>query len=580
MLKSLSQNSFVYRICLSIILSLIVNFIFSFYVTSKLQQSNFEFHIKIDYNINSSLDLYFDTGSNFNQKNKKSVKVNKGANAIKIPFTLKNGEQLKFVRLDFGENTELSKVKIDELKLLANKDVLFKLNEENISKRIGFTKNITSIEQGIGVFNLETSVKPFDPYIVLNPIYEIMIPLWKRILLLVLSWFILLFIPIYKWVRSKLELRDFKMLFVGLFISLILLKTAWLTLASILLLIYGIITFIKYKFFYYNKANYLLATFFLVPCFLLGNGQFSKLAIPITFVIFLLISTTIDFSGSLDEIKKVYTKIFIVFGSILTVYCILFFCFDGYYYNIKFSNFFLDLKTNRHHLLYWVLYDHTTFISFFILIGQIFVLNLKKEKLVSIKYFALYSILAVTSLLLLGSRFALLLGIMIMLLNYISIRILKLILIPLYILIFGFIIAFIKNIDPFRAKLWKISILKMKENLWFGFGTGNSSEILPVNLPIQKSSITTIMEINHSHNQYLSYFLENGLIGSIIIMFISLSLLFLYGKQNNKTLMLIMFATMILAIIESPFKTATPTYVICFLLSVFSYKEEVCLKNL
>eukprot|EP01093_Parvamoeba_rugata_P006811 TRINITY_DN207_c0_g3_i1.p3 TRINITY_DN207_c0_g3~~TRINITY_DN207_c0_g3_i1.p3 ORF type:complete len:162 (+),score=37.60 TRINITY_DN207_c0_g3_i1:850-1335(+) len=161
MLKSLSQNSFVYRICLSIILSLIVNFIFSFYVTSKLQQSNFEFHIKIDYNINSSLDLYFDTGSNFNQKNKKSVKVNKGANAIKIPFTLKNGEQLKFVRLDFGENTELSKVKIDELKLLANKDVLFKLNEENISKRIGFTKNITSIEQGIGVFNLENFSKTF-----------------------------------------------------------------------------------------------------------------------------------------------------------------------------------------------------------------------------------------------------------------------------------------------------------------------------------------------------------------------------------------------------------------------------------
>ena len=578
MLKRLSQNSFVYRICLSMIFSLTLNFIFSFYVTSKLQQSNFELQIKLNYSINSSLDLYFDTGNNFSQINKKRVNVNQGANSIKIPFTLKDGEHLKFIRLDFGENTKLSKVRIDELQLLGDKDVLFKLNEKNILKSIGFAKNITSIDQNIGVLNLETSVKPFDPYIVLKPIYELILPLWQRILLLVISWVILFFIPVYKWI--KVNLNDFKVLFAALFISVILLKTAWLTLASIFMLTLGIITFLKYKSFYYNKANYLLVTFFLVPCLLLGNGQFSKLAIPMTFVIFLLISMTIDFSDSLDEIKKIYTKVFIVFGSILIVYSVLFFCFDGYYYNIKFSNFFLDLRTNRHHLLYWVFYDHTTFISFFILIGQIFVLNLKKEKLVSIQYFVLYSILAVTSLLLLGSRFALLLGIMIMFLNYNSIRILKLILIPLYIIIFGFTIGFIKSIDPFRAKLWEISVSKAKENLWFGFGTGNSSEILPINLPIQKSGITTIMEINHSHNQHLSYLLENGLIGSIIIMFTSLSLLYLYGKQNNKTLTLVMFATMILAIIESPFKTATPTYVICFILSVFSYKKEVYQKKL
>jgi len=556
------------------ILSIGLNFLVSHYQHSKFQQLEYELHVQLYYNTDSSLDLYLDTGYGFQQNNRIKVKVNRGVNHIKIPFTLLKGEQLKFIRLDFGENTKLSKVKIYEIQLLESSEVLFSFSSLQISDKIGFSKNISPIDQDNGIFYLETSATPFDPYIVFVSSYDLMIPKWQRVFLLVLPWVVLMFMPVYEWIKEKVKLGDFKMLLVGLFISVILLKAAWITMASLLLLLLGIITLIKDNKIYYTKTNCLLVFLFIIPFVLLGQGQSIKLAIPIAFLIFSVISSAIDFSDSLIEIKTIFIKVFMVFNSILISYSVLFFCYDGFYYNIDFLNFFLNLKSNSHHLLYWVFYDHTTFISFFMLIGQIFIFDLGKNKLVFRSDLIFYSLLTLIGLLLLGSRFAFALGVMITLLNFISKGILELILIPLYLLIFGFIHVVIQKIDPFRANLWEMSILKAKENLWVGHGTGTSNLLLPEQLPIIKSGVSVPMPINHSHNQFLTFLLENGVIGVLLAILVLLLLFNEFRKHENKTMLLIWFAFITLMIIESPFKTARPLYVVSFLFAVFSSNSK------
>ena len=85
---------------------------------------------------------------------------------------------------------------------------------------------------------------------------------------------------------------------------------------------------------------------------------------------------------------------------------------------------------------------------------------------------------------------------------------------PLWAVIFAGIVYFIGVLDFQREQLWKVSWAAFKENIWLGHGTGTSDAVLPDHLSIKKGGVESLLEVNHSHNQFLTYLLENGLLGT------------------------------------------------------------------
>lgn len=558
------------------VLSIILNLIVGFKLKSELSQKNYLLNLEIEYRSPGIVELLYDTGSNFNQAQRESAKVNEGKNSLQIPFQLKYGNQLKFIRLDFGQDTMLTRVKINKLVLLRDTKQLFKLSNREIADKTIFLHGVEKLGNGDYSFKLDNQKKPFDPYIVFRPLNELVYSLPLRTFLLTVPWLILLFPPIFSWIKLKLKRKEFELILVGMFLASLLLKIAWVTFTTLLLLGYAVFIYFKNRKLHFGPNHFLVMLLFGVPLFFLGDGQFAKLSIPLGFLLFPIICSIIDFTRFSSEIKGMYVKVFMVVMSIIVVSAALLFFGEGYFYNIDWTNYFSNIRYNRHLLLNMFYYDHTTFISFFILIGEIFVIQQSKKNVKDENYIISYSVFALITLILLGSRFALCLGALILILSAFSVQILKKYLIPLWSAALLTIFYFIDFIDPFRARLWRISWNKSRDSIWFGHGTGNSSALLPESLPIKKIGFeSTIMEVNHSHNQYLAYVLENGLLGAAIATTVLILIFYQYAKHNNKAMLLIIFACLMLMIIESPFRTSTPLYLISFLLSIFPLKSAL-----
>ena len=263
--------------------------------------------------------------------------------------------------------------------------------------------------------------------------------------------------------------------------------------------------------------------------------------------------------------------------SIICVSWLLLMLDSGYYYNINWFNYFTNIKSNAHATLYWLYYPHTTFLSFFIVIGGLFCLDLYGKGGISRVYGLMYALFALCTLILLGSRFALLLGLALPFLYRIPVRHLSRWLIPIWMAIFAGIVYFIGVLDVQREQLWKVTWTAFKDKIWLGHGTGTSDAVLPDHLLIDKGGVDILMEVNHSHNQFLTYLLENGLLGTLLFLAAFLWLFYQFVKQGNKTMVLVSFMVLMLMVVESPFRTTTSLYTIAFLFTVF-YRPEKTIK--
>ncbi len=173
------------------------------------------------------------------------------------------------------------------------------------------------------------------------------------------------------------------------------------------------------------------------------------------------------------------------------------------------------------------------------------------------------------ALLILGSRFAWALALLLPLLYFIPVHHLKRILIPFWAALFAGTVYFIDKLDLLRAELWQLSFSGIKKKPLFGHGTGNSDLVLPDQLLIKKNGADAVIGINHSHNQFLTSLLENGLLGTMLFTALMLFIFYHFVKQNDKTMILVTFAILLLMVVESPFMTATPLYLFSFLLCCF-----------
>lgn len=572
-MKWLNSLSFVSRIGLAMALSLLLNLIWGSVLKERLSQQEYVLSLDAEYTIDGNMQLLFDSGKGFNQTQQVSVDVVKGRSSLKIPFVVKSGEQLKFLRLDFGNDTKLTEVHLKSVSLSSGEENLFSLNEKETAKNLGLLQGIEQVDKS-AILKLNTSKTPFDPYVVFSPVNKLIYPLWQRTLVLVLPWVLLLFLPVANWTLERFKKKEFALILTALFLAVIPLKIAWVTFTSLLLLVYALFELVKKRKINFTVGHLAALLLFAVPLLFLGQGEPSKLAIPLGFVLFPVIFSIVNLWDHYDDIKKIYTKVFFVVMSVTIISWALLMCYGGYFYNIGFSNYFSDLKSNAHLVIGWLYYPHTTFLSFFVLIGGIFCHDLYVRRKITGSYALSYTIFTCCALLILGSRFAWALGIVLSILIVVSTKSLKGILLPLWAALFGATYYFIDKIDLLRAELWQVSLSEIKKNLWFGHGTGNSSKVLPNQLAINNNSVETLIDINHSHNQFLTYLLENGVLGTILFMALILFIYYWFSMKDNKVMLLIIFSILLLMVVESPFKTATPLYLFSFLFAVFLNSEK------
>lgn len=568
-MKWFKNLSFVARIGLAMVLALALNVTWGYFLKEQLSQKEYLLRVEVDYNISSTMEMHFDTGRDFNRVQEVVQVVRSGESVIQFPFKVEDEGQLKFLRLDFGNETGLSEVRLKRLSLHSGTKLLFALNEKEIAKHTGLLNGMEKLSSESGDYSIAVAERPFDPYVVFSPVNELIYPLWQRTLLLLAPWILFLIIPVLNWVKERFEKKEVALFLTALFLCSIPLKIAWVTFTALLLLAYSLFEFFKTRRTNISSGRLAILGLFLVPLIFLGQGQFSELAIPLGFVIFPIVFSIRDFSTDYDNFKEIYTKVFFVVTSITIVSWLLLMGYEGYFYRVSFSNYFTDIKSNVHWVMEWLFYSHPSFLSFFILIGGICCLDLFKRQKVSKVYAITYACLVVMALPILGSRFAWVLALLLPALYFIPVQHLKRILLPLWLALFAGTIYFIDKLDLLRAELWKISIEKIKQNLWFGLGTGTSADILPTELAIEKKGAEALIGINHSHNQFLTYLLENGILGTVLFTVLMLFVFYQYAKQNNKMMLLIVFCVLFLMVVESPFMTATPLYVVSFLLSCF-----------
>lgn len=565
--------SFISRIGICVLLSIVINILVGENLKNQLSQKTYSLLVDIDYPNDGDLELYYDSGIGFNQIQKTIRKVKAGRDTIQLPLDLGLNEQLKFLRLDFGSDNTIKNIVINSTELITNDKSLFKISFGEFKKNIVFSKHIEKVDDINSIFILDTSRSSFDPYIVFKPINELIYPTWSRTLLLILPWIILFILPIANWISRLNHKKEFVLIFVALFIATIPLKIAWVTFSTLLLLAYGLLNFYSKGRLNINSIQVSVFIFFIIPLLLMGDGNMSKLAIPMGFLLFPLIGTTIDFSKHTHDIKKIYLNIFLVLSSILIVSWSILILYNGYYYNINFSNYFNDIKTNAHASIYWLFYDHTTFLSFFILIGNVFCFDLLKNKQISKYYSSTYFILSVFAILLLGSRLAVILLLLQPVLFLLPLKSIYRLMLPTVIIVFSSIICFIGYLDGPRNQLWKMSWAAIQERPWAGHGTGTSEGILQNIELANMAGFNSVLKMNHSHNQYLTYLLENGIIGFLIFLLAFINIIYCYYKLDNKTMLILCFMILLLMLFESPFRTATPLYLISFLFSILSKKE-------
>ncbi len=561
--------NFLIRIALCMVISLALNAALRYFQKKSLTQGDFLLTVHSTYETDATMEFFYETGHDFNKEQAKSVMVKSGPNEIIFPFQLKEGEQLRNLRIDFGSNRDVKKVALHSISLSSKGNHLFDLKGQQIGKHVGFSSGITKWDS-TNTYFLASDQEIFDPYLVFDSVFELIWPQWFRLLLLILPWLVLLAFPTFKWFGERLKKNEYILIFCTFFIIAIPLKMAWVSFATLILAAYSLWNFFMRKHLQIGPTQWSLFVFFAVPLLFLGDGNVAKMAIPMGFLLFFLIGSILDFSRENQGIKEIYVTVFFTLMSIILVNSILFIVSDGYYFRSEGLAYFPNAKLHSQEILYWLYYWHPTFLSFFIIIGGVFCVDLVQKGAIDRSLGVAYGLFTLLVLGILGSRFALLIALSLPFWYLLPIRYLKKAIIPSWIILFGIIVILIDRFDVQRARLWRLSWSAIMERPWFGYGTGTSEAVLPSYLSVNRGGVETLMEVNHSHNQLLAYLLENGLVGTLIFLAAFFYMTYDFAKSKNKTLLLVSFMLLLLMIVEAPFRTTTPLYLSAFLLTVFS----------
>lgn len=549
--------------------ALFINLAYGYWLFSHLSENSYVVHVDATASGRGTMELFWDAGQGFKEPQKVALTAVKGRNGYSFSFKVAAGERLKLLRLDFGPVAYEGGIKIHSLGLKSGDLELFLLNGKEISAHTIYSQGLMPDTES-GVFTMDHRIEPFDPYIVLSPVNELVLPVWARIVLLVIPWPVFFIVPVFQWTRRAFRRKEYILPLIALFIISISLKPAWVTFTTLLVLAFGLTRLAGRRKFAISKGAIAIVLLFLVPLVFLGDGRISKLSIPLGFVWFPIVAGCIDLTSQRIEIQRMYARIFLIIMAISLVSWIVLVYYEGYFYGITFSNYFTDIKSAAHQAMFWLYFPHTTFLSFFVLLGALFCLDFYRNNKADRNFSILYWVFSSLFVIVLGSRIGIAMAGLLPTLALVPVKYLKPLLLPLWLLLFGVIWYFIADLDPLRANLWELSLKNISRELWFGHGTGSSEIVLPEKLYLADGGRDVRMPVNHSHNQFLTYILENGIMGMLGVGIAMAFLWRVFTRWRNKSTLLFFFSLLVLMTVESPFRTTNVLYTISFVFTLFS----------
>jgi len=561
-------------ILICILLSVILTSIYSYSVKKDLMHEIVGVKLIVDTQSEFEANLFYTYGQSFHA----SHKLNNKSSALdtllfKFP---KSKEIIKKFRIDFGNNRNISPVKIKQLQLLFKQQKIC-LNQKEVFNSLYNISPSVELDKKNRIIHFNKSNDPFDPYIIFSPLGELLLNEWKYSITLLIPFLVLLPLFFYK---KKLNITIPKLLLL-LFIICIPLKIAWTTFCAILLCLYSLsFALYKKKIFYENRYSYI---YFGIFCLIILFGRPSNFSvIDMLWPLLLFAFMGLTFPISKIDIYKYYVHFFLFLNAVMVASGISFLIWFSDFYGLNISDYFGEIKGFSSNIRSWVIYDHAAFLSFFGLIGVLFLNDIYDLKQINKRLFYLYHILLFIFIVLSGVRICLLIyfvyifNIMIKQIHYKQ----RLFYNILGYAVFASILIFnIKKIDVNRYTLWTVSWEAIKEKPFFGYGLGQSDIILHSKYFNNNAGVTVPLEFNHSHNQIITFLLEIGLVGTLALI-ILLSWFLYKGKYyKDDTLVLFVLGLSYMFLTESVFETSKPMYVICFLFLVIMIQVPYKMKK-
>ena len=567
-----SNNLFFILICLSVLTSLALTSIFSNTVERELLN---EF-VGIKFVIESDTD--FEASLNYTYDQKISGKY-RLKNLSSSPDTLffefpKSKSVIKKFRLDFGNDPKINYVKIKEMLLIFNNKTIF-LDQNEIFSSLYRNFSDVELDKKNKTIYFKKNAKPFDPYIIFLPLAELSLhkSIFPFALMLPFAIVLLIYFIIIKLRYSHSGLLD---LLVLLFVICIPLKIAWSTFCTLLLCFYGIINAVlRQRINYKNPITYSFIALLLVLLIIGRPDDYSSVEKQLSLLFFAVISATLTLPKS--KIYEYYVHLFLFFNAIMVVSGISFLISLDDFYGVGIIDYFKDIKNYSINVRKWFYYDHAAFLSLFGLIGIPFAHSLYSEKKIDIKLIYLYHILLFSFIALAGTRLCLFLyGIFLanMLFPKWNIRRRVIINLSVYALFTTLLVFNIEKIDKSRYQLWSVSWEAIKEKPLFGYGLNKSNDIINNMHYINKAGFSSTLDLNHSHNQFLTFLLEIGFIGLAAIVAILGFVTYKANLFKNRTFILFLIGLGYMFLTESVLETSKPIYVICFLLLVITTLKD------
>ena len=311
---------------------------------------------------------------------------------------------------------------------------------------------------------------------------------------------------------------------------------------------------------------------FLIPIIFGSPSSYDQLNTVLIFLIIGIISCY-PIKRDLIKIRRVYIFIIGIISLLIIASFLNYIIYYAIYDDVSIYSYFSNIKYTNESIREWLGFAHPAYISIFSIIGMYFAFESYKQEILNKKQFILNILITFSLVIVLGSRVALVIfAFMITTFVLQNFNYKKMLFIYFIIFCIG-TVTMIHKIDPIRHQLWSVSMSAIKERPLLGYGIGASKDIISDKELHHINGFTTLLELNHPHNQFINFTLEIGILGFLVLLTVLLLLSFRYKEKMNKNFTTLIFIWSILSLIESPFETSKPTFLFCFLLLITTETE-------
>jgi O-antigen ligase len=467
-------------------------------------------------------------------------------------------------RLDFGNKPGMPLMEIDSM-FIKFGDNIFVLNQEELFEHIFTNSASVKLNKSDHSINMMPNTKPFDPYIVFDPLVSIILARHPfRLPALLLPFIIIVSFYIKKW-YLKYKPSPFEIILL-LFIICIPLKIAWTTFLSLLICLYAIVLAIRdRKFNFKNQDSILLATIFFLLLAMGRPTEFNLIDNQLALLVFsIIIGST---SVKKQRIFGAYVYFFLILNALFVTSGLSFLLEFNSVFGLSIGEYFSEIKIYSGNIRNWLYYDHAVFLTFFGIIGLLPLELTSKFSNQKPGIAVLYHVLLISTIVLFGARISLLIYLIFLINILLKLSMKRLIVFNASLFLFSAILLFyfIGNFDNSRLDLWSVSWEAIKEKPLFGYGLGNSDKMLHNPEFMLRGGAEIPKSLNHSHNQFLTFLSEIGFIG-LISLVITIGI-YLRRVERNKmiTMVLFIFGLSYVFLTESILQTSKPLFVLCFL---------------